>query len=82
MFFEAILVTVAHTLAEVQVKRPADTLCDGKALELVEVLAFMLAGGQEICLHATRGRSKNNADISSYVKRGQSDGRGTARRAG
>ena len=31
--------------------------------------------GQEICLHATRGRSENYADISSYVKRGQSDGR-------
>ena len=37
--------------------------------------------GQEICLHATRGRSENYADILSYVKRGQSDGRGTARRA-
>lgn len=44
MFFEELLVTVAHTLAEVQVERPADTLCDGKVLELVEVLAFMLAG--------------------------------------
>ena len=44
VFFEALLVTMAHTLAEVHVERPADTLCDGKVLELVEVLAFMLAG--------------------------------------
>ena len=43
MFFEALLVTVAHTLTEVQVERPADTLFDGKVLELVEVLAFMVA---------------------------------------
>ena len=35
---------MAHTLAEVQVEKPADTLCDVKALALVDVLTFMLVG--------------------------------------
>lgn len=35
---------MAHTLAELQFKKPTDNLCDVKALELVNVLAKMLAG--------------------------------------
>ena len=34
--------TLAHTLAEVQNEKTADTLCDVKALTLVDVLAYML----------------------------------------
>ena len=34
--------TLAHTLADMEVKKPADTLFDVKALELVQVLTCML----------------------------------------
>ena len=34
--------TGAHTLAEVEVEKPADSLCDVKALPLVDVLACIL----------------------------------------
>ena len=34
----------AHTLAELQFKKPADKLCDVKALELVDVLGKMVVG--------------------------------------
>ena len=39
---EGILDTVAHTLAELEVEKPGDTLCDVKAFLLVDVLACML----------------------------------------
>ena len=35
---------MAHRLAELQFKKPADNLCDVKELELVDLLAKMLAG--------------------------------------
>ena len=38
---------MAHRLAELHFKKPADNLCDVKALELVDVLAKMIAGKKE-----------------------------------
>ena len=35
--------TLAHTPDELQVEKPADTPCDVKAYELIDVLAYMLA---------------------------------------
>ena len=35
--------TIAYTLAELHVKQSAETLCDVKPLEAVDVLAYMLA---------------------------------------
>ena len=39
---EALLDTLAQTLAEVEVENTADTLCHVKAIGMVEVLAYML----------------------------------------
>ena len=39
---EALLDTLDDTIAKVEVEKPADTLCDVKALALVDVLAYML----------------------------------------
>ena len=39
---DSLLDTLANTVAELQVKKPADTVCDVKALAPVEVLAYML----------------------------------------
>ena len=44
---EALLNMMAHRLAELHFKKPADNLCDVKALELVDVLAKMIAGKKE-----------------------------------
>ena len=41
--FKALLYTMAYTLAELHVKKSADTLCDVKALAPVDVLAYMPA---------------------------------------
>ena len=40
--FDALLNTLAHALAELQVKKPADKLCDVKVLALVDMLAYIL----------------------------------------
>ena len=42
--YSELLDTVAHTPAELHVEKPADTLCDVKAYEMIDVLAYMLAG--------------------------------------
>ena len=42
MDFQTLLHTLGHTLADMEVNHPADTLCDVKALELVQVLTCML----------------------------------------
>ena len=39
---DSLLHTLSHTLAELQVEKCADTVCDVKALAPVEVLAYML----------------------------------------
>ena len=52
---EALLDTLAHTLAKVEVEKPADTLCDVKALALVDVLPYMLAWKKGKILAATPG---------------------------
>ena len=36
--------TLSHTRAELQVEKPKDTPCDVTAYELIDVLAYMLAG--------------------------------------
>ena len=46
---------MAYTLAEVKVEKPADTLCDVKALALVDVHAFMQAGKRGNAHAATPG---------------------------
>ena len=56
---------MAHTLAEVQVERPADTLCDGKALELLEVLAFVLAGKK---VKRTCRDTRRDVEVKAFVK--------------
>ena len=38
----------AHTLAELQFKKPAGKLCDVKALELVDVLGKMVVGKRDV----------------------------------
>jgi len=53
--FEALLETVAHKVAEVQVEKPAETLCDVKAWALVDMLAYMLAGKKRKTHTATPG---------------------------
>ena len=52
---EAILNTLAHTVAEVEVKKRADSLCYVKALAQVDVLAYMLAWKKEKTNGATSG---------------------------
>ena len=47
--------TLAHTLAELQVKKPADKLCDVKVLALVDMLAYILAEKKKKKLAANRG---------------------------
>ena len=42
----------AHTLAELQFKKPAGKLCDVKALELVDVLGKMVVGKKKKNRHA------------------------------
>ena len=40
--FDALLNTLAHTLAELQVKKPGDKLCDVKVWALVYMFAYIL----------------------------------------
>ena len=47
--------TMAHTLAELQVKKPADKLCDVKGFALVDMLAYTLAEKKEKTLAANHG---------------------------
>ena len=42
--FGELLDTLSYTPDELQVEKPADTPCDVKAYELIDVLAYMLAG--------------------------------------
>ena len=44
---KALLYTIAYTLAELHVKKSADTLCDVKALAPVDVLEYKLACKKE-----------------------------------
>ena len=53
MDLKALLYTMAYTLAELHVKQSADTLCDVKALALVDVLAYMLAWKKNQETHVT-----------------------------
>ena len=53
--FDALLNTLAHTLAQLQVKKPADKLCDVKVLALVEMHAYILAEKKEKALAANYG---------------------------
>ena len=46
---------MAHTLAELQVKKPADKLCDVKVFALVDMLASTLAEKKEKTLAANHG---------------------------
>ena len=39
--FGALLNTLAHTLAELQVKKPADKLCDVKVFALADMLSLI-----------------------------------------
>ena len=42
--FGELLDTLAHRRDKLQVKKPVDTPCDGKAYGLIDVLAYMVAG--------------------------------------
>ena len=53
--FDTLLNTLAHTLAELQVKKPADKLCDVKVLALVEMHAYILAEKKKKTLAANYG---------------------------
>ena len=53
--YEALLDTLPHRLADVEVKKPADTLCDVQGLALVDVLAYMVAWKKEKTHAATPG---------------------------
>ena len=54
--FDALLNTLAYRLAELQVNKPADKLCDVKVLALVEMLAYILAEKKEKALAANPAR--------------------------
>lgn len=54
----------AHTLAELQFKKPADKLCDVKALELVDVLGKMVVGKKR----QTRRESRRDVEFKALVK--------------
>ena len=47
--------TLAHTLAELQVKKPADKLCDVKVLALVDMLAYIIGEKNEKTMAANHG---------------------------
>ena len=55
----------AHTLAELQFKKPAGKLCDVKALELVDVLGKMLVGKKK---RQTRRESRRDVEVKALVK--------------
>ena len=56
----------AHTLAELQFKKPAGKLCEVKALELVDVLGKMLAGKKK--KRQTRRESRRDVEFKALVK--------------
>ena len=45
--FGELLDTLSNTPAELQVEKPADTQCDVKAYEMINVLPYMLAGREK-----------------------------------
>ena len=47
--------TLAHTLAELQVKTPAHKVCDVKVFALVYMLAYILAEKKEKTVAANHG---------------------------
>ena len=47
--------TLSHTLAELQVKKPADKLCDVKVLALVDMRAYILAAKKKKTLAGNPG---------------------------
>ena len=53
--FGALLNTLPLTLAELQVKKPADKLCDVKVLALVDMLAYILEEKKRRTLAANPG---------------------------
>ena len=53
--FDARLNTLVHTLAQLQVKKPAEKLCDVKVLPLVDMLAYILEEKKKTTLAANRG---------------------------
>ena len=55
----------AHTLAELQFKKPAGKLCDVKALELVDVLGKMVVGKKK---RQTRRESRRDVEFKALVK--------------
>ena len=54
--FDALFDTLAHTLAELQVKKPADKVCHVKVFALVEMLAYILEEKNEKKLAANHGQ--------------------------
>ena len=59
--FDALLNTLAHALSELQVKKPADKLCDVKVLALVDMLAYILE--KEICCE-----SRRDVEVKALIK--------------
>lgn len=55
----------AHTLDELQFKKPAGKLCDVKALELVDVLGKMVVGKKK---RQTRRESRRDVEFKALVK--------------
>lgn len=55
----------AHTLAELQFKKPAGKLCDVKALELVDVLGKMVVGKKK---KQTRREFRRDVEFKALVK--------------
>ena len=51
----------AHTLAELQFKKPVGKLCDVKALELVDVLGKMVVGKKKKDRHAANAEEMWNS---------------------
>ena len=46
---------MANTVAELQVKKPADKLCDVKVLALVDMLTYIIGEKKEKTLAANHG---------------------------
>ena len=60
--------TLAHTLAELQVKKPADKLCDVKVFALVDMLAYILAEKKKRHLFKKKGIVQDAALQASRSK--------------
>ena len=54
--FDALFNTLVHRLAELQVKKPADKVCDVKVFGLVDMLAYILEKKNEKKLAANHGQ--------------------------